>query len=332
MTWQRAGRWVEPVLWALLVAFLVGAPAAGLFSRYALSVLWYIGFFVTLASAWNILGGFAGQVSFGYSAFLGIGAYTTGLLWARAGWSPYLTIPVGVLVAMLFSVLIGLPTFRLRGPFFAIATIGIGEALRVLMLGMEWTGGSSGLRMPSGGYDPLLYYYLALGLAMVTVASAYAIRFARFGLALRSIRQDEDAAEALGINTTWYKLVAHALSAGLVAIAGSLYTMQISYINPGAVFSFQMGLALVLMPTMGGIGTVVGPVLGGVMYGYVEKQLLGNSALRDWALFIYGGLLILIMLFEPGGLLGAWRRVVGWVNRRPKRVHPTAAGPGEGVA
>ncbi len=302
-------RWLQPVFWLLLLGFLTLAPAAGLFSRYALSVLWYICFFVTLSSAWNMLGGFAGQVSFGYSVFLGLGSYATGLLWLKGHWNPYLTMPVGVVVAVLFSLLVGFPTFRLRGPFFAIATIGVGEAMRVLMLGMEWTGGASGLRMPSGSYSQLLYYYLVLALAVVAVGISWWIAHSRFGLALAAIRQDEDAAETLGVDTLWYKLAVHGVSAGVVALAGSLYTMQIIYINPSAVFAFNTSLALVLMPTVGGVGTIVGPVLGGVMYGYVEKQLLGNSALRDWALLIYGSLLIVIMLFEPGGLMGLWRRL-----------------------
>lgn len=311
----QSWRWVNPVLLVGLVAIMVIAPAMGMFSRYALSVLWYVCFYTTLSSSWNILGGFAGQVSFGYSAFLGLGAYTTGLLWLKGHWNPYLALPVGALVAAAFSVLVGLPTFRLRGPFFTIATIGVGEAMRVLMLGLQWTGGSSGLRFPSGGYNPLLYYYWVFLLAVATVVIAWWVHRSRFGLALNSIRQDVDAAEALGVGSTYYKVAAHAISAAIIGVAGGLYCMQVPFINPNSVFSFQLSLALVLMPVMGGIGTVAGPVLGGIMYGYVEKQLLGSATLRDFALLIYGSLLIVIMLFEPAGIMGALRRLLRWVGR-----------------
>ncbi|MGO9830266.1 MAG: branched-chain amino acid ABC transporter permease [Myxococcaceae bacterium] len=297
--------------WALAAALLLAPLIA---QRGTLNDLWNVAFAVVLASAWNLLGGFAGQISLGYSAFVGIGAYTTVLL-ANAGWSPWLTLPVGAALAVVFSVLVGLPTFRLRGPYFSIATIGVGEAVRVLASGVEFTGGSSGLRMPSGHFQFLFNYYAMAALALVTVAVVAFIRANAFGLALEAIRQDIDAAEALGIPSTRAKLLAHAVSAALVGAAGGLFAMNFQYISPGSVFDFRLSLSIVLMPIVGGIGTLVGPVLGAVLFSYLQIKLLASPMLRDSYLFIYGGLLMLVMLFEPRGMVGLFERLVQLLRR-----------------
>jgi branched-chain amino acid transport system permease protein len=303
-------RWLTPTggtPWFLaLAAGLLLAPSIA--ERGTLNDLWNVAFAVVLAAAWNLLGGFAGQISLGYSAFVGIGAYTTVLL-ANAGWSPWLTLPVGALLAVVFSVVVGLPTFRLRGPYFSIATIGVGEAVRVIASGMEFTGGSSGIRMPSATFHFLPNYYGMAGLAILTVAVVAWVRANAFGMALEAIRQDIDAAEALGIPSTRFKLAAHAVSAALVGAAGGLFAMNFQYISPGSVFDFRLSLSIVLMPIVGGIGTLVGPVLGAVLFSYLQLKLLASPALRDSYLFIYGGLLMLVMLFEPRGIVGLWERL-----------------------
>ena len=186
-----------------------------------------------LAAAWNLLGGFAGQVSLGYSAFVGIGAYTTVLL-ANAGWSPWLTLPVGAALAAAFSVVVGLPTFRLRGPYFTIATIGVSEAVPGLRLGARFTGGSSGLRMPPGTYDFADNYVGMVGLALFALGLVAWLQQHAFGLALEAIRQDVDGAEALGVDSTRAKLQAHAISSALVAVAGGLFATNFQYIARGA--------------------------------------------------------------------------------------------------
>jgi branched-chain amino acid transport system permease protein len=302
--------------------FAAGLLLAPLFAeRGLLNNLWDVARFVVLASAWNLLGGFGGQVSLGYSAFVGIGAYTTVLL-ANAGWSPWLTLPVGAALAVAFSVVVGLPTFRLRGPYFTIATIGVGEAVRVIASGLEFTGGSSGLRMPPGTFDFTANYYAMVALALVTLALVAWLQHHAFGLSLEAIRQDIDAAEALGVSSTRAKLQAHAISAALVAVAGGLFATNFQYISPGSVFDFQLSLTIVLMPIVGGMGTVVGPVLGALLFSYLQIRLLSSPALRDSYLFIYGGLLIVVMLFEPKGIVGLWERLVGL---RPRRRPPAVA-------
>lgn len=298
---KLAGR----LLWLAAAAFALAAPL--LLDRGSLNDLWNLAFAVILASAWNILGGFAGQVSLGYSAFLGIGAYTTVLL-ALKGVDPFLTLPLGALIAAVFSVVIGLPAFRLRGPYFTIATIGVAEAVRVSASTVEWTGGSSGLRMPADTFDFNKNYFAMIALAIVTVAVSAYVKRSAFGRALAAIKQDIDAAEAVGIHSTRFKLVAHAISAALVALAGSLYAINFQYIAPGSVFDFRLSLSIVLMPIIGGLGTVVGPLFGALIFSTLQIKLLSIPALRDSFLFIYGGLLIVVMLFEPGGLVGVVRR------------------------
>ncbi|RPH69168.1 MAG: branched-chain amino acid ABC transporter permease [Myxococcaceae bacterium] len=297
----------------LFAAFLLLAPVFA--QRGMLNDLWNMAFFVVLASAWNLLGGFAGQVSLGYSAFVGIGAYTTVLL-ANAGWSPWLTLPVGAALAVAFSVAVGLPTFRLRGPYFTIATIGVGEAVRVIASGLEFTGGSSGLRMPQGTFDFNANYYAMVGLALLTLALVAWLQKHAFGLALEAIRQDIDAAEALGVHSTQAKLTAHAISAALVAIGGGLFATNFQYISPGSVFDFRLSLTIVLMPIVGGMATITGPVLGALLFSYLQIKLLASPTLRDSYLFIYGGLLIVVMLFEPKGIVGLWERLIGLRPRR----------------
>jgi branched-chain amino acid transport system permease protein len=299
---KLAGR----LLWLATAAFVLAAPL--FLDRGSLNDLWNLAFAVILASAWNILGGFAGQVSLGYSAFLGIGAYTTVLL-ALKGIDPFLTLPLGAFIAALFSVVIGLPAFRLRGPYFTIATIGVAEAVRVSASTVEFTGGSSGLRMPAGSFDFNKNYFAMIALAIVTVAVSAYVKRSALGRALAAIKQDIDAAEAVGIHSTRFKLVAHAISAALVALAGSLYAINFQYIAPGSVFDFRLSLSIVLMPIIGGVGTVVGPLFGALIFSTLQIKLLSIPALRDSFLFIYGGLLIVVMLFEPMGLVGLMRRM-----------------------
>jgi branched-chain amino acid transport system permease protein len=296
-------------------AFLLLAPRFS--ERGTLNDVWNIAFAVVLACSWNLLGGFAGQVSIGYSAFLGIGAYTTVLL-ALRGVDPYLTLPLGALLGAVFSVLIGLPAFRLRGPYFTIVTIGVSEAVRVFASGVAFTGGSSGLRMPAGSFDFGVNYASMIALAVGVVALSAVLVRRPFGAALGAIRQDIEAAEALGVDSTRFKLKAHAISAALVALAGGLYAINFQYVAPGSVFDFRLSLSIVLMPIIGGVGTLTGPVLGAVIFSYLQIKLLSIPALRDSYLFIYGGLLILVMLFEPRGLVGLWLRLVAAVRGRGK--------------
>ncbi|MGB0036323.1 MAG: branched-chain amino acid ABC transporter permease [Candidatus Acidiferrales bacterium] len=272
---------------------------------------------VTTSVAWNILGGFAGQVSFGFAVFYGLGAYTTAMS-LNAGLDRLVSLLLGASVAVVASLLVGLPTFRLRGPYFAIATIGVSEAVRVVMTNLSATGGASGYRITEkGAFNQLLHFYVALALAAVAVGVSILVRRSRFGLALISIREDEDAASDLGVNPFRSKLLAHALAAALTGAAGGVYAGYSAFVHPGGVFSFDISVAILLMPIIGGVGTVWGPVIGGLVYGFVHEELI--ASFPEFHLLLYGSLLILIILFEPGGVIGLLGRLFRMVRARSDR-------------
>lgn len=264
--------------------------------------------YVALSLSWNILGGFAGQLSFGFAAFFGLGAYTTALL-VKAAWPLFPAYLMGGMVAGAFSIIIGYPCFRLRGPYFLIATIGVAEAVRIIALNWDsLSGGAMGISLPMvGGASRLPDYFSALGLAAVALLASYLVRDSRFGLSLAAVRMDIDAAEALGVNGTNRKILAHLLSAFLVGIAGGLYAKYTLFIEPDLVFGFGLSITMVLMPVVGGMGTIVGPVLGALVFVIVQEQLL--VSFPKLHLFFYGLLLVVVVLFEPKGLAGLLRRL-----------------------
>lgn len=278
--------------------------------------------FVAQGVSWNILGGFAGYVSFGYAAFFGLGAYTTALLWL-AGWSPILTYPVAGLAAATFSLLVGVPTLRLAGPYFSIATIGVGEAMRILMLNLDKiTGGASGLNLPTVVPSKTWFYFVALICAATAYAVAAWIRASRFGLGLTALRLDLEAAESLGVRTTLFKNLAHIVSAALVGACGGVYATYLQYVHPDTVFSFTQSISLVLIALIGGLGSVWGPVLGAVIFFVVQDYL--QTSYPTFHLLVYGLLLLLIILFEPGGMAGLAGRLVAR-RKRASTGSPTAA-------
>jgi branched-chain amino acid transport system permease protein len=299
---------VAKTIGALIVLVVAAAvPLAIPHAEYILGLLFLVFLYGTMATSWNILGGFAGQVSFGHAAFLGIGAYTTAIL-AGLGWPLWSTFPIAGALAAIFSLVIGVPTFRLRGPYFAIATIGVGEATRLIAL--NWsslTGGASGLTLAVT--PPLIVqYYLALGLCAVSVAIAARIKASRFGYALAAIRSDPDAAETLGVNTTFTKTQALVVSAFMLGVAGSVYAMHYLFISPDSAFGFKTSISLVIMPIVGGIGTIAGPLLGAAIFTVLREQLEAYFPYLD--LLAFGVILCAIVLFEPRGLLGLFDRLV----------------------
>lgn len=318
-----------------VLIFLALIPVVGRGTYYQhLGFLTFL--FITLSIAWNLVGGYAGQISFGHVVFFGIGASTTSILWLR-GIPQLLTIPLAGVAAALYGLLWGWPCLRLRGPYFSIATIGVGEATRLLALNLEnLTGGAGGLTLPTPE-DIRLYlfgfYYMGFFLMLGSLLISAAIRNSRFGLGLFAIRMDEDAAEALGVNALSYKILALMLSAFLVGVGGSLYAQYILYIDPGTVFGFSMSVNMILMPIIGGIGTLWGPVLGAVIFTVIQDRIMTLSLnlwgftfkLVQFHLLVYGALLVLIILFEPRGLVGlaerAYRSVQRW--RQAKAMVPT---------
>jgi branched-chain amino acid transport system permease protein len=290
--------------------------------------------FITQAISWNLVGGFAGQISFGFAAFFGTGAYVTAILWSRNGWDPLLTLPVAGLAAMIVALAVGLPVFRLSAQYFSIATIGVGEAARVIAINLDSvTGGASGLILPFDVPSKTWFYWSGLTLATTTFLVAAWIRRHRFGLALFALRMDQSAAESLGVPTAFFKNLVHVVAAFFVGVSAGLYVVYLSYAHPDQVFGFDLSIGMVLMNVIGGIGTLWGPVLGAVVYFPVRQLVLSDPRLVAVNLLIFGALLIVIILFEPGGLLGLLARL-GVVTRTGLRLRGSGRppqAPGRGV-
>ena len=267
---------------------------------------------VALAQSWNLLGGYAGQITLGHAAFFGLGALVTRVLWVH-GAPLLLALVAGALVATVFGVLIGLPAFRLRGAYFAIGTLGLAEILRI----------SVGNLMPEistipaaalASYNMLSRYYLTLALAVLCVTVVAVLVRSRVGLGIQAVREDEAAAEASGVGAFRHKLLALALSTALAGLAGGAFAYyHVSY-YPQHVFSPVWTFDAVLISFIGGVGTIHGPVFGALFY-VILKEVLAVR-LVELHLLIFGVLFILVVLFLPGGIVEAWSRVRRLVAHR----------------
>ena len=279
-----------------LALYPMGATGYGI--RFMLQLFMWI----ALAQSWNLISGLTGYVSFGHVAFFGMGAYTTGILIVRLGWPWIGAALAGGVMAVLLALVIGWPCLRLRGPYFAIAMLGLNEVLRVAVSYYEGlTGGGNGLSLPTLYASVPIYYAMGLVAAGVTALTAVIIT-SRFGLRLMTIREDEVAAEAMGIDTSRYKLYAFLLSAAGPGIAGGLAARDQGYIEPISVFPLITTITMIVMALFGGKGTIWGPVLGAVALFSFQEMV--------WARFIYlhqllfGALIVAIVLLMPRGILG----------------------------
>ena len=302
----------------LLGAALVFPAAVTLpFPRHVLIMIFLYG---ALAVAWNILAGYCGQISLGHAVFFGIGAYTSTLLVARAGLTPWAGMAAGAALAVGVSQLIGFPVFRLRGHYFAIATIAVGEIVQTLVINWDWAGGARGVFVPIKRPDSLLnfqfhqskavYYYIALGLLLLSLAVARRLERSRHGYYFRAIRDDQEAAASLGIHVAREKRRAIAVSAALTALGGTFYAQYLLFIDPESVFPLSLSILICLVAVLGGVGTLWGPVLGAAVLvplsEYTRVWLGGSGKALD--LLIYGGLIMLIATVQPAGLMGLVRR------------------------
>ncbi|MDI3535155.1 MAG: branched-chain amino acid transport system ATP-binding protein livM [Thermosediminibacterales bacterium] len=270
-------------------------------------------FYAALSSAWNIIGGFAGQISLGHAAFFGIGAYTSAILYVDFGISPWIGMLAGGVLAMLVAAGISYPCFKLRGPFFTLSTIAFGEVVRLLVSYFrDITRGAVGLLVPfKPGIGNLMfrgkipYYYFALILMILVVVVSKKISVSRMGFYLTSLREDEEGAQAIGINTSLYKLWAVMISAFFAGIAGVFYAQYILFIEPESVFSSAMSTQFALMSIIGGMGTVAGPVVGSFILTPLSEFLrstLGGS-FQGLHFAIYGVLLIIVVILMPQGIV-----------------------------
>jgi branched-chain amino acid transport system permease protein len=266
--------------------------------------------FLTIAAAlaWNWIGGFAGQISFGHAAMFGVGGFVAARV-LQAHWVPFwITWLIGGLAAGVFGLAWGHPTLRLRGPYFSIATIGVGEATRLVATYWQgFTGGASGLALPiNADLKHALYWYALYFLALVAIAS-YAIRHSGLGLGLLSIKSDVDAAADVGVPVVFCQDLVLFLSAAVVGVAGGLYASYFSFIEPSDMFGFDRSISFVLMAVIGGVGTVFGPGLGAVVFVLLRQYLIASYP--QLYLGLYGMLLVLVVLFEPLGMSGLIFRI-----------------------
>ena len=306
---QRARRW------ALIVPAVVGALMLVAFPLVVDDSFWQnllilVFLNVLLGGAWNLLGGYTGQISFGHAAFFGIGAYTSTILLLRYHVSPWIGMWLGGVLAAVLASALGWLTFRLRGPYFALATLAVAEVLRVIVFNWDkLTGGGDGLNILGWLPGRTTSYYAALALATGGTAVIFLV-VRKLGILLESIREDHDAAEALGVPALRLKLFALIVSAFLVALGGSFFASYSLYINPELVFETTISIQMIFVCVVGGIGTLWGPVLGAIVLVPLSEYFRGFSPVAN--VLIYGVFIVGIMLFMPEGLLSGLRRWRGF--------------------
>ena len=313
-----------PLLVILALAFLV---PLGLKSQYALSILNQVFIFAAMGCAWNIIGGFGRQISWAHASFFAIGAYTGMLAFKYLNWLPWFSLPLGMLLAAGAAVIMGFPSFRLRGTYFSLATIACGQIVRELLIYFgDFTGGNNGVMIPkkySGlAYlrwrDEVPYYYVFLILLAVVVGVAYIVNKSRLGYYLKAIREDQDAAESLGIRSSRVKIQSFIIFAMLMAAIGCFYAFKMAYIDPTMVGSFDLAIKIGVVAIVGGIGSVWGPIIGAAII--VPTMEMCNAflpaELGGISLAIYGLILMLIVIFRPEGI---WSIVTGIIEKRKKK-------------
>ncbi len=297
--------------------------------EYYVHILVLILMYAYLSTAWNILGGYAGQHSLGHGMFLGAGAYVSTALFVYWGLTPWLGMWAGAAVAALMGWFVGYLCFRygIRGPYFALVTIALAEAMLYLVTNIRVLGGARGLEVPWKGHNPLLiqfgskagYYYIALVLAAVGILVTYWFSRRRFGYYLVAVRENEDAAQALGVNLLREKVRATVISAALTAIGGTFYAQYFTYINPRSVFGEGPSVQILLFSIIGGLGTVWGPTVGALVLvpiAEITRAKLGGS-FAGAHLLLYGTVLVIVMLFMPRGIVGLAETVWAKIRRPP---------------
>ena len=273
----------------------------------------FIFFYAYLAQCWNILSGYSGQFSLGHASFFGIGAYTSSLLFTHLSLTPWIGMLIGALIALLFGLFIGNVCFRfgLKGAYFALATIAFAEILRILFLNSSMMGGAQGILLPLKGNslyllqfdEKLPFYYFSFIMMVISIIIVYCIERSKMGYYFKAIHQNEDSAQALGINTKKYKVLAAGLSAFLTAFGGTFYAQYIMYIQPNTTFGAFVSFEIMLRSIIGGMGTVAGPIIGSFILtplGEITRAVLGAKS--GIHLAAYGAILMLVCLFMPKGV------------------------------
>ncbi|HXP31942.1 MAG TPA: branched-chain amino acid ABC transporter permease [Stellaceae bacterium] len=299
-------RWAALALIAALLAIL---PWVGddVMIQYGINAL----LVATLAQAWNIIGGFTGYASFGNSVFYGLGTYGTAIAMVQFGLPFGVGLALGGALGMLCALLLGLPILRLRGHYFAIATLGLSATMAAIVANLDIAGRNIGLILPLTRNDAM-FYEASLALLAATTLTVIWLALSRFGMGLIAIREDEDAAAVMGVNTTFYKVVALVLSSFFTAVAGGIHAYWITFIDPASAFDLTLNVRMVIMAVFGGPGTVFGPLIGSFILSSVYDWLA--SSISTAAALLFGLVIVIAVVFMPRGLidLGAGLRRVGW--------------------
>ena len=295
----------------LVLALLAATPLAGL-SSYTLHLIILVLMWSTVGMAWNLIAGFCGQVSFGHAAYFGVGAYTAGILYYHLRVSAWWGIPLSIVVLTAFSLLLGFIVLRLRGPFFNLATLAMGEMMRVIAENLNWlTAGNLGILIQERTWvDKTNYYYIILAIAAATFVVVRYLMGTKLGYYFVAIREDQDAADSLGINTTLYKTIALCISGALTGIAGAFYTNYMGYIDPQIVFSLpDVSIITIMIVMVGGVATYFGPFVGAIIMVCLAETVRSIPGLGVAHQTFFGILLIVIIIFLPNGIVGDFQKI-----------------------
>lgn len=319
------------ILLALALAAFLAAPL--LVNDYLLTILILILYFAYTAQAWNIMMGFAGQLSLGHALYVGLGAYTTAALYVHFGVSPWLGLPLAIVISAAVGAFIGFLAFRFRvgGVYFAILTIAFAECARIGFDHWGWVNGSSGFFLPVANYTqsdlwnlrgkPAMFYYVMLAFAAAALVLCHVLLRSRIGYFWQAIREDEDAARALGIDTFRYKMYAVILSAGMTSIAGAFFAFYYNNLFPEQVFHISRSIELILAPIIGGIGTLIGPIIGaflltGLAEGIWELMNAFGFNPPGAKQVFYGICLLVVVVLLPHGIWPPLSRALG-LDQKP---------------
>lgn len=297
------------ILALAVVAVLAGVPWYGsdVLVQFGINTL----LLAVLAQGWNIIGGYAGYASFGNSVFYGLGSY--GVAIAMVQWElPFAAgLVFGVVLAVIFAVLLGIPVLRLRGHYFAIATLALAQVMTAIISNIELAGQNIGLVLPPLNND-LLFYELSLGLLVLATLTIAWLTRSRFGFGLIAIRENEEGAAVMGVNTTLYKVAAFALSGVFSALAGGIHTYWITFLDPESAFDISLNVKMIIMAVFGGAGTILGPVVGAFSLSAISELL--SSEITSVAGLFFGAVIVAAMVLMPRGLSDLLRRYrkAGW--------------------
>ncbi|HYA65205.1 MAG TPA: branched-chain amino acid ABC transporter permease [Burkholderiaceae bacterium] len=303
---------MRPLGWTALAAVLVlltlvpwiASPALVQFGTTTLLL-------ATLAQSWNLIGGYTGYASFGNSVFYGIGGYGTAIAMVQFGLPFGIGILLGGMLAVFFALLLGLPVLRLRGHYFAIATLALAEAMTGVVSNLDIAGRNIGLVLPLLK-DDVFFYESSLSLLVLATLIIFWISRSRFGYGLVAIREDEDAAGVMGVNTTLYKAVAFTLAGFFSAMAGGIHAYWITFIDPVSAFDITLNVMMIIMAIFGGAGTILGPLIGAALLASLSEVLA--TEITGMASLFFGLVIVVAVIFMPRGLTDLMRRfrALGW--------------------